>query len=357
MQRPDLSGVDATVRAYIESLERELAERPRAASKASRSQDQATGPEEDEEPRYFEPPTTLQLITLCASGLAKRSARHLYGRQRRGGMGIYDLDAPETDPPAWLALADESSSLLLITNRARVFRVPVADIPDTPVRARGKALTSSMGLYPGEQLAVVLPGERSTYAALLSQKGWALCVPGHILGGSGRQDSPRPNMVLFDVAKYGAPVAACWATSPQDLLMATRKGLAVRLAVKKVPSQGCLGIRLDPDDSAMAMVAVDAEDGVFLLGADGKGAIRLMPGFAAFKSPGAGGKVIIKTDKLVGALRVSGQDDIFVITRSSKIIRFAAAEVPPKEGVVQGVNCMALRNDETVALASSPQVP
>ena len=216
-------------------------------------------------------------------------------------------------------------------------------------------MTEGLGLYPGEQLAAVMPGERSTYVALLSQKGWALCLAGHILGGGPAKDNLRPNMVLFDVTKYGAPVAGCWARSEQDLLMATRKGLAVRLAVKKVPNQGCLGIRLDPDDAAVSIVAVGEQDGVFLLGADGKGAVRLMPGFAAFKSPGAGGKVLFKTDKLVGALRVGDADDLFIISRSGKIIRFAAAEVPPKEGGVQGVNCMALRNDECVALAASPQ--
>ena len=356
MQRPDLSGVDPAIREYIEALERELGQRPRASGRASRlstavGEEGAPEPEGEEALQFFESPTTLQVISISASGTAKRTARHLYGRQRRGGMGIYDLDTPEDDPPAWLMVADETASLLLITNRARAFRVPVANIPATIVHARGKPLTDGLGLYPGEQVAAVMPGERSTYVALLSQKGWALCLAGHILGGG----SIRENLVLFDVNKYGAPVAGCWAHSEQDLLMATRSGLAVRLAVKKVPNQGCLGIRLDPDDAAVSIVAVGEEDGVFLLGADGKGAVRLMPGFAAFKSPGAGGKVLFKTDRLVGMQRVGDTDDLFIISRSGKIIRFAAAEVPPKEGGVQGVNCMALRNDECVALAVTPQ--
>jgi DNA gyrase/topoisomerase IV subunit A len=50
---------------------------------------------------------------------------------------------------------------------------------------------------------------------------------------------------------------------------------------------------------------------------------------------------------------VNDGDDIFAISRLGKIIRFQLAEVPPTDGVVQGVNCMALRADETVALAVS----
>ena len=42
------------------------------------------------------------------------------------------------------------------------------------------------------------------------------------------------------------------------------------------------------------------------------------------------------------------------MSRLGKIIRFRASEVPAKEGVVQGVNCMALRSDDTIAVANSP---
>lgn len=93
------------------------------------------------------------------------------------------------------------------------------------------------------------------------------------------------------------------------------------------------------------------ESSVFLLSADGKGSLRQMAGFAANKAPGAGGKVALKTDHLVGAVTTADGDDLFVISKLGKIIRFQAVEVPAKEGVVQGVNCMALRADETTALA------
>jgi DNA gyrase/topoisomerase IV subunit A len=92
-------------------------------------------------------------------------------------------------------------------------------------------------------------------------------------------------------------------------------------------------------------------DGVF--GAGGKGAVRLMSGFRSNKAPGAGGKAALKTDRLVGAAVVGENDDVFAISRLSKIIRFLAAEVPPKEGVVQGVNCMALRADEAVVFTTT----
>ena len=134
------------------------------------------------------------------------------------------------------------------------------------------------------------------------------------------------------------------------MFIATRQGKAIRFAESAVPFKGCLGIRLGDDDEIAGIAAVKESGGVFLLTADGQGTIRLMSGFSANKAPGAGGKVAIKSSSVVGIATVDETDDIFAISRLSKIIRFQAAEVPPKEGVVQGVNCMAVRNDQVTAV-------
>ena len=57
----------------------------------------------------------------------------------------------------------------------------------------------------------------------------------------------------------------------------------------------------------------------------------------------------MNTGHLVAVLKADQPGDVFLISRWSKIIRFNIKEVPAKEGVVQGVNCMALRADEVIA--------
>jgi DNA gyrase/topoisomerase IV subunit A len=52
-------------------------------------------------------------------------------------------------------------------------------------------------------------------------------------------------------------------------------------------------------------------------------------------------------------MTVLTEQDIFILTKASKVIRFSAFEVPPTDGVVQGVNCVALRQDEVVGLVNS----
>jgi DNA gyrase/topoisomerase IV subunit A len=112
-------------------------------------------------------------------------------------------------------------------------------------------------------------------------------------------------------------------------------------------------MRVDVTDRVVGVASVTEASGVLLISDDGKGTIRLMSGFGANKAPGAGGKVAIKSDRLVGGAAVTALDDIFLISRQGKLIRFLADDIPPKEGVVQGVNCMNLRHDEVVGLGVS----
>ena len=341
--RPDLSALDPAVAAYIEALETEL-ERLRPAARLSERVSEL--PPLPVEPS--EPPTTLNVITLSAGGRAKRTPRHLYFRQRRGGMGIFDLAGVDRDPPALITLADESQALVFITDHGRAFRMPVSELPESPVHSRGQALGGRLGLLGGERVTVVFPDSGGTYLVLVTQRGQVRRLRFHYFGAN-----LMPGTIIHDVKEGGPPAAACWTNGDGELFIATRKGEAIRFAERQVPVRGCLGMRVDPDDAVVAVAPVTAESGVFLLGDDGKGTIRMMAGFSPNKAPGAGGKLAIKTEQLVGATTVADNQDIFIISELGKLIRFQAVEVPAKDGVVQGVNCMTLRGDRTVAVVSA----
>jgi len=349
LHRPDLSGTDPGVVAYIEALEAAL-----AALAARREHGPRAGADEaiDEMPlEPNEPPTTLNVISVSAGGLAKRTPRHLYARQRRGGMGIFDLEAPEGDPPAFLIVADAAHDLILLTNQARAFRMAVSQVVEAAVRARGASILTGLNLQAAEHLAAMLPAGRGAALALVTEKGYARVLPAHVVGAA-----MAPGTTLMRAAEYGPLAAACWTSGDGDLFVATQHGLAIRFPERVLPLPGGLAIRLEAGDRPVAVEAVRPPEGesIFLLGADGRCTIRLMGGFAANKAPGGGGKVAMKTDRLVGVVAALPEDDLFILSRLSKIIRFKAGEVPAKEGVVQGVNGMALRADTCIVVTASP---
>jgi len=237
----------------------------------------------------------------------------------------------------------------LFTSDGRAFRLPAAELPESPVRARGMALAGKLPLRPGERVVGALAEGGGQYAILLSQRGWVRRVRAIHLGRNLIQGTS------FHDIKEGGPLAAvCWSGGGDDLFLASREGKAIRFMETQVPTRGVLGIRLDVTDAAVAATAIGPAGGVFLLGADGQGTIRLMSGFAANKAPAAAGKVAMKTERLVGAVAAGPGDELFILSRLGKLIRFAADEIPAKEGVVQGVACMTLRADEAVAVVATP---
>lgn len=364
-QRPDLTNLPLAVLSYIQSLEAELetlraasaarAERPEMGSRSPAvPRTPATGLVEiDGEAVPSEPLTTFNLITATASGIVKRTPRHLYDRQRRGGMGVFDLDAPDGDPPAFLTVADVAQSLIVVTTTGRAFPLAVGALAESAVRSRGESIRKAVPLTGDERIAVIAPDVAAGNLTLVTRRGqvrrWRYNVFGRNL---------QPGTILYDIREGGAPAAACWSAADAELFIVTAKGLGIRFAESQVAVRGSLGIRIDPDDVVVGVTSVRPADGVFMLSADGKGTVRQMAGFALNKTPGSGGKQAMKVeDRVVGAAFAQPGDDIFAISGLGKIIRFAVDDTPAKEGVVQGVNCMTLRNDQCVAVVAAGMKP
>lgn len=347
VERPDLTNLPPEVVSYIESLENQL-----AAMTAGQYEEQAEATAE-----WNEPPGPYNVITVSAHGLIKRTPRHLYTRQRRGGMGIFDLVVDADDMPTILTIADENLTVLVFTNKGRAFRMPVADIPQTEVRGRGQRLDGLLHLPDDEYAVAILPGDgdpgrNDQDVVLASDQGWLRRVRASFFG------SVMPQGATFHNPMDGGQLAAaCWAAPDEDLFVVSGLARAIRFPGHHVRDRaGCQGMRLEADDGVLAVCPVTESSGVFLLGEDGRGTIRLMSGFRANKAPGAAGKQAMKTTRLAGATTVRLTDDLFVISHLGKIIRFAASDIPPKEGVVQGVSCISLRADQVATAIASPVV-
>jgi DNA gyrase subunit A len=333
--------VDENTQAYISYLENEI-ERLRGGTRSHALREEET--EKSLPAIPDEPPTTLNLITMTAGFTLKRTPRHEYGRQRRGGMGVFDLDASEADPPAVLVVADESQSILLFTDQGRAFRLNVSQISPSPVRARGQSLLERFELLPNERLAAALPDQARGGVALVTERGMVRHLRHHVFG-----EYMRPGVSLVDVRLMGRLVAACRTSGEGDVFIATRQGKAIRFAEKLIPPQGGPGIRLENNDLPVSITSVEDDSQVLLVDASGNGTLRPMAGFNPNKSAGGSGKLAMKTDELVAAFNVEPKEEIFLISQLSKVIRFSVDEVPAKEGVVQGVHCMTLRADQVVA--------
>jgi DNA gyrase subunit A len=291
----------------------------------------------------------VQVITISRLGQIKRTPRHFYGRQRRGGMGVFDLQMGEDDGPQVVTLADASDRLLLFSDLGRGFRLEVSNLPEEDVRARGASLRTLLPLQDEERIVAALPARGGAHVILASERGWVRRVRSSFFAGA-----LIPGTSFHETNQGGPLAAACWSPGDADLFIVTRQGLAIRFSESQVSGRtGALGLRVAAGDAVVGVTPVYEQGGAFIADAAGQGTIRLMTGFRPNKSPGAAGKQAMKSEEVIGTAAVSPEDDLFLISRLGKMIRFSAGDVPAKESAVQGVNCMSLRADATVALASA----
>ncbi len=337
MERPNLDNVDDKIRGYIEYLEgRLLSGRARKPAETRPTLEPS------------EPETTINIITLSADLNIKRTPRHLYIRQRRSGIGVLDVETDEETQPIVLCEADANDDILIVSEEGRIFRIPVAKISEVDRRERGAAVGDLIRLKPSERVVALLPADGGLYVNLISERGRVRHIRKTYLSPSMTQ-----GIRYHNISEGGYVTSACWSSGGDDLFIATRNGLGIRFSEKQVPNTGVLGMRVAPDDSTIAIATTSEDGGILVIGHDGKGSIRLMKGFRKNKAPGAGGKVALKTDRLVGVQSVESGNDVFIVSQMGKMIRFSADEIPSKTGVVQGVNCMTLRADAVAAVTVS----
>jgi DNA gyrase subunit A len=355
MERPDLTNADPQIIAYIEQLEARL----KLAQPAQRVRDVRSREVEkledlpirpDEPPQPAESPTSINILTASRLGYAKRTHRHIYNRQHRGGMGIFDLDVPpDDDQPMSLASVDDSQNLLIFTSRARVFRHSLKRLPDNPIRSKGEYLFDRISLESGETLVAVLPERSTGYIALVSATGRLRCLRHHLFG-----EHMKPGTAMYPYKDYGELASVCWTNGDGELLVVSQHGNGIRFSEKLIPPQGDWALKLSGDDQVAAVAPVYEDSLVFVVGADGKGTLRSMETFLANKSMGGSGKQLFKSNRVAGLATVSLNDDVFIISQLGKIIRFRCDEVPISDGVVHGVICMTLRGDEVSAVIPAP---
>lgn len=349
MDRPDLTNVNPEIKAYIEYLEARLKS---ASPLISSQKKRESGPEPEIDvistaPLQAEAPTSIQIISVSSTGMVKRTSRHLYTPQHRGGVGIYDIELKDPDFPSVLASVDESQNLLLFTNLARAFRYPIGKIQSTPVHGKGD-LFERLPFEQDEKVVSILPEQAQGYVAMVSAGGRVRTLRHHVFG-----EHMKPGTSLYPYRDFGPLVSACWTPGDGDLFIATRRGIGIRFNEKLISPQGDYGIKVGAEDTVVGITPVRDDSGVLMVTSDGKGTIRLMSGFAPNKTPGGSGKIAIKSEHLINAVSVEESDNIFIITRLGKMIRFKADEVPQTEGVVQGVNCILMRSDVVTSVLKS----
>ena len=100
------------------------------------------------------------VISITRSGYVKRLPLATYRQQRRGGIGVMGMDLKEGDYIEHLHICSTHDWMLFFTNRGKVYRLKVYELPEGSRTSKGRALVNVLPLRDRERVMAVKPDPR-----------------------------------------------------------------------------------------------------------------------------------------------------------------------------------------------------
>jgi DNA gyrase subunit A len=305
------------------------------------------------------------VVTVTRGGYAKRTKTDLYRSQRRGGKGIQGAQLREDDIVEHFFVTTTHHWLLFFTNKGRVYRAKAHELPEQARTARGQHVAGILAFQPDERIAQVIDirdYEAAPYLVLATRKGLVKKTP------LTDYDSNRSGgIVAINLREDDELIAARLVSADDDLLLVSRKAMSIRfhaddeqLRPMGRQTSGVLGMRVDDSDELLAMVVVHDDDDLLVATPQGMAKRTLLTMYSPQRR---GGKGILTADlpkrngRLVGAMAVTENDEVFAITSTGGVLRTVAKGVRrTKQRQTSGVRLMNLPNGvEIVAIARNAE--
>ena len=302
------------------------------------------------------------VLVLTQGGYIKRTNPGEYRRQKRGGIGVVDLDTKEEDFVTQFLTASAHSDLLFFSDRGKVYQLKMYDLPEGKRATKGKSIMNFISLEQGEQITSILamPKEKKAVEGLsllmTTRQGTVKRV-----AASQFHEVRRSGLIAIGLDKGDALISAQFVYPGDDAVLATSKGQAIRFAVKDVremgrQAAGVRGMKLGSGDSIVGTGIVpkgvkDAE--LLVLSSTGYGKKTKL---SEYKTQGRGGSgiktmsITAKTKQLVGAAVVLAKGgELVAMSKKSQTIRTGLDEIPTLSRATQGVRVMKMREGDSVA--------
>ena len=315
-------------------------------------------------------PDSDVVVTITRGGYAKRTNTDLYRVQKRGGKGVRGATLRADDEVEQLFVTTNHHWILFFTNKGRVYRAKVWQLPEAGRDARGGHVAGLLSFMPDEEIAQVLAirdYSAAPYLLLATKRGLVkkTALPTY--------DSPRQaGIIAVNFRDEDDELIGAGLCGPDDeVLLISRKGQSIRFPAHDSElrpmgraTSGVTGMKFRPGDELLSMsiirAGVSADERYVFTVTDGGFAKRTH--VFEYRQQGRGGLGIkamkLNEDRgsLVGGLVVTDNDEVIAIKASGQITRSAVAEVPVKGRDTMGVRFVGVgENDSVVVIALNPE--
>jgi DNA gyrase subunit A len=302
------------------------------------------------------------VISITHSGYAKRLPLATYRQQRRGGIGVMGMDLKEDDFIEHLHICSTHDFLLFFTNRGKVYRLKVYELPEGSRTSKGRALVNVLPLRVGERVMAVKPTRDFTegkYLVFATAKGMVKKTEFMAYNTKIQADG----IIAINVRDRDELVGVRLTSGNEDILLVSKSGHASRFSEKLVrpmgrDTSGVKGMNVSakiPGGGANRVLAMDVardESELFVVTENGYGKRTSVAEYPR-KGRGTKGvltiKLVEKKGGLAGALIVREHQDLLFISQNGMVQRTKAGGISKMGRATQGVRVMNLRDDDRVS--------
>jgi DNA gyrase subunit A len=297
------------------------------------------------------------VITITKSGYIKSLPLATYRNQLRGGRGVTGMDMKDGDYIEHLFVCSTHDFLLFFTNRGKVYRSKVYELPEASRTAKGRSLNNFLPLREGERVHAVIDTRdfsEGGYLVFATRQGQLKKTEFAAYNTPIKADG----IIAIKIRDDDELVAVRKTGGDDDVIMVARSGKAARFHESQARPMGrdTGGVRgMNVSQKGNAVLAMDvarADQELLVVTVNGFGKRTPIPDYPVKNRGTMGVKTISMTDRkgaLVGALVVREHQELVFISQSGMVQRTGVKGISRQGRPAQGVTVMNLRDDDEVS--------
>ncbi len=307
-------------------------------------------------------PEKETVLVFTSGGYIKRTDPAEYRVQRRGGVGVMDLDTKEEDFVTIFLSCSTHEDILFFTDKGKAYQIKAYELPEGRRATKGKSIMNYLALGADEHVTSMLamPREVKEVAKLsllmVTQRGTVKKTAADAF-----KDVRRSGLLAIKLKPKDLLLAARFVEDKDDVSLVTAKGQSIRFAQDDVREMGrnaggVRGMKLKGDDkivTADVVRKVYDKPMLIVISEQGYGKMTEMD---EYKTQGRGGSgirtanVTPKTGKVVAGMVLPDQEgELVAISKHSQVIRVPLKEIAVSGRSTQGSRIMKLRPGDSIA--------
>jgi DNA gyrase subunit A len=303
-----------------------------------------------------------EVLVYTSGGYVKRTDPSEFRTQKRGGVGVVDLNTKEEDFVTISLTASSHSDMLFFTDKGKAYQIKMYELPEGKRATRGKSIMNFLQLSEDEKVTSILamPKDKSALEGLSLMM---ITKDGTVKKSAAEsfKDVRRNGLIAIRLEDKDELLAALFVSGEDNVILTTQNGQSIRFNHTDVremgrTAAGVIGMKLDKGDFIVAadkILAGTKGAELLIMTANGYGKKTKLSEYKVQKRGGSGiktVKVTEKTGKLMVARVVDGTaEELLAVSKASQVIRTEISSIPTLGRDTQGVRIMKLREGDSVA--------